>query len=59
MAVQREGSEGAGKLQTALSTYPSFLNELLDTSFQERQRQNVDVRMKLAHLPCSSHFEYV
>ena len=33
------------------STDLSFLNELLEAEFQERQRRNVEVRMKLAHLP--------
>lgn len=33
------------------STYLSFLNELLEAELQERQRRNVEVRMKLAHLP--------
>lgn len=33
------------------STYLSFLNELLDAEIQERQRRNVEVRMKLSHLP--------
>jgi len=33
------------------STYLSFLIELLDAEIQERQRRNVEVRMKLSHLP--------
>jgi len=40
--------EAAGRHQ---STYLSFLNELLETEIQERQRRNVEVRMKLSHLP--------
>lgn len=32
------------------STYLSFLNDLLDAEIQERQRRNVEVRMKLSHL---------
>ena len=33
------------------NTYLSFLNELLEAELQERQRRNVEVRMKLSHLP--------
>ncbi|WP_342405116.1 IS21-like element helper ATPase IstB [Brevibacillus sp. FSL K6-2834] len=33
------------------STYLSFLNDLLDAEIQDRQRRNVEVRMKLSHLP--------
>ncbi|MCI3919435.1 IS21-like element helper ATPase IstB [Paenibacillus sp. TRM 82003] len=33
------------------STYLSFLNELLEAEIMERQRRNVEVRMKLSHLP--------
>lgn len=33
------------------STYLSFLNDLLDAEIGERQRRNVEVRMKLSHLP--------
>lgn len=33
------------------STYLSFLNELLEAELQERQRRNVEVRMKLSRLP--------
>src|SRR5690606_9970341 len=40
--------EAAGRNQ---STYLSFLNELLEAELKERQRRNVEVRMKLAHLP--------
>lgn len=40
--------EAAGRSQC---TYLSFLNELLEAEIQERQRRNVEVRMKLSHLP--------
>lgn len=40
--------EVAGRSQ---STYLSFLDELLEIEIQERQRRNVEVRMKLSHLP--------
>ncbi|BCJ85659.1 IS21-like element helper ATPase IstB [Effusibacillus dendaii] len=33
------------------STYLSFLNSLLDAELFERQRRNLEVRTKLAHLP--------
>jgi len=33
------------------STYLSFLNHLLDTEISERQKRNLEVRTKLAHLP--------
>jgi DNA replication protein DnaC len=33
------------------STYLSYLNELLEAELNERQRRNIEVRMKLAHLP--------
>jgi DNA replication protein DnaC len=33
------------------STYLSFLNSLLDAEITERQRRNLEVRTKLAHLP--------
>ena len=33
------------------STYLSFLNSLLDAEISERQRRNLEVRTKLAHLP--------
>jgi DNA replication protein DnaC len=35
----------------AQSTYLSFLNSLLDAEISERQRRNLEVRTKLAHLP--------
>src|SRR5690606_23078117 len=40
--------EAAGRSQ---STYLTFLNELLEAEILERQRRNVEVRMKLSHLP--------
>lgn len=40
--------EAAGRTQ---STYLDFLNALLEAEMAERQRRNMEVRTKLAHLP--------